>query len=147
MAGIVFFVTLMLAMGFYFFFLVKAIKNKKKESLKRVVILGGVILVLSLVFTAVLSTNVFAQENHSTSTTTAPNQDPLALGLKYVGAALAVGLAAIGAGIAVGPIGVSAISVIAEKPEMFGTSLIFIGLAEGIAIYGIAIAILVLFVL
>ncbi|MGB9621197.1 MAG: ATP synthase subunit C [Brevinematia bacterium] len=147
MAGIVFFVTLMLAMGFYFFFLVKAIKNKKKESLKRVVILGGVILVLSLVLTAVLSTNVFAQESHSTSTTTAPNQDPLALGLKYVGAALAVGLAAIGAGIAVGPIGVSAISVIAEKPEMFGTSLIFIGLAEGIAIYGIAIAILVLFVL
>lgn len=145
MMGIVFFGVLVLAMGIYFFLLVRSIKSKKKESLKRIIVFGGVVLVLALFFTAVLGTNVFAQETHSA--TTAPNQDPLALGLKYIGASLAVGLAAVGAGIAVGPIGVSAISVIAEKPEMLGTSLIFIGLAEGIAIYGVAIAILILFVL
>ncbi len=131
---------------FYFFILFRAIASRKKESVKRAVILGTLVLVLSFVVLGLFSTNVFAQETGSAEQQTQKG-DPIALGLKYVGAALAVGLAAIGAGIAVGPIGVSAISVIAEKPEMLGTSLIFIGLAEGIAIYGIAIAILIMFVI
>jgi V/A-type H+-transporting ATPase subunit K len=130
----------------YFFILFRAIASRKKESVKRAVILGTLVLVLSFVVLGLFSANVFAQETGSTEQQTQKG-DPIALGLKYVGAALAVGLAAIGAGIAVGPIGVSAISVIAEKPEMLGTSLIFIGLAEGIAIYGIAIAILIMFVI
>jgi V/A-type H+-transporting ATPase subunit K len=130
----------------YFFILFRAIASRKKESVKRAVILGTLVLVLSFVVLGLFSTNVFAQETSSAEQQT-QKDNPIALGLKYVGAALAVGLAAIGAGIAVGPIGVSAISVIAEKPEMLGTSLIFIGLAEGIAIYGIAIAILIMFVI
>jgi V/A-type H+/Na+-transporting ATPase subunit K len=129
----------------YFFILFRAIASRKKESVKRAVILGTLVLVLSFVVLGLFSTNVFAQA--SSAEQQIQKDDPIALGLKYVGAALAVGLAAIGAGIAVGPIGVSAISVIAEKPEMLGTSLIFIGLAEGIAIYGIAIAILIMFVI
>lgn len=145
MVGIILFGVVILAAGIYFYLLGRAIVSKRKESLKRVVILGSLILVLSIVLSFVVVGNAFAAEEGTTQVST--GQDPLALGLKYVGAALAVGLAAIGAGIAVGPIGVSAISVIAEKPEMFGISLIFIGLAEGIAIYGIAIAILIMFVI
>jgi V/A-type H+-transporting ATPase subunit K len=59
-------------------------------------------------------------------------------------AALSTGLASIGAGIAVSGTGAAAVGAIAEKPEAFGRSLIFVGLAEGIAIYGLIISFLVL---
>lgn len=61
-----------------------------------------------------------------------------------VGAALATGLSSLGAGIAVGKVGAAAIGALAEKPELFGRLLIFVGLAEGIAIYGLIVSILVL---
>ena len=35
-------------------------------------------------------------------------------------------------------------SVLAEKPEIFGRTLIYLGLAEGIAIYGLVMSILLL---
>jgi len=59
-------------------------------------------------------------------------------------AALATGFATIGAGIAVSSTGAAAIGAIAEKPESFGRALIFVGLAEGIAIYGLIISFLIL---
>lgn len=61
-----------------------------------------------------------------------------------LGAALATGLAALGAGFAVAKVGTAAIGALAEKPELFGRLLIFVGLAEGIAIYGLIVSILVL---
>lgn len=61
-----------------------------------------------------------------------------------LGAALSTGLAAIGAGIAVGIAGAAAIGGITEKPEILGRTLIFVGLAEGIAIYGLIISFLIL---
>ena len=59
-------------------------------------------------------------------------------------AAIATGLAAIGAGIAVGIAGAAAIGAIAEKPELLGRTLIFVGLAEGIVIYGLIISFIIL---
>ncbi|MCD6290905.1 MAG: ATPase [Anaerolineae bacterium] len=59
-------------------------------------------------------------------------------------AALATGLAVVGAGVAVGGTGGAAIGAIAEKPETLGRSLIFVGLAEGLAIYGLIISFMVL---
>jgi V/A-type H+-transporting ATPase subunit K len=59
-------------------------------------------------------------------------------------AALSAGLASIGAGIAVSSTGSAAIGTIAERPEAFGRALIFVGLAEGIAIYGLIIAFMIL---
>lgn len=59
-------------------------------------------------------------------------------------AALSTGLAALGAGYAVGNVGVAAIGLLAEKPELFGRAIIMVGLAEGIAIYGLIISILIL---
>ena len=61
-----------------------------------------------------------------------------------LGAALATGLACIGAGIAVGIAGAAAIGGITEKPEILGRTLIFVGLAEGIAIYGLIISFMIL---
>ncbi len=65
-------------------------------------------------------------------------------GWGYLGAALSAGLGCLGAGIAVAIVGSSALGVVGEKPEMLGSTLIFLGLAEGIAIYGLIIALLIL---
>ena len=62
----------------------------------------------------------------------------------FLAAALATGLSALGAGIAVSNVGSAAIGAMAEKPEILGRTLIVIGLAEGIAIYGLIVSILIL---
>lgn len=59
-------------------------------------------------------------------------------------AAASTALAALGAGFAVAKVGAAAIGALAEKPELFGRLLIFVGLAEGIAIYGLIVSILIL---
>ena len=69
---------------------------------------------------------------------------PGALNWGFLAAAIATGLSALGAGIAVAGVGSAAIGAIAEKPELLGRALIFVGLAEGIAIYGLIISILIL---
>jgi V/A-type H+-transporting ATPase subunit K len=65
-------------------------------------------------------------------------------GLGYLSAAIAVGASTLGAGIAVAVVGSAAMGAISEKPELAGRALIFIGLAEGIAIYGLIVAIMIL---
>ncbi len=61
-----------------------------------------------------------------------------------LGAAIAVGLATISAGIAVSNTGAAALGAMAERPETFGRALVFVGLAEGIGIYGLIVAVLIL---
>jgi V/A-type H+/Na+-transporting ATPase subunit K len=65
-------------------------------------------------------------------------------GWGYIGAGLAVGLACIGSGYAVSRIGSAGIGAVTEKPELMGKTLVFLGLAEGIAIYGLIIAVMIL---
>lgn len=59
-------------------------------------------------------------------------------------ASIATGVATLSAGIAVSNTGAAALGAIAEKPETFGRALVFVGLAEGIGIYGVIIAVLIL---
>lgn len=66
------------------------------------------------------------------------------MGLAIIGAGIPTALSTIGAGIAVGPIGAASLAAITEKPETLGRTLIYLGLAEGIAIYGLVISILLL---
>lgn len=74
--------------------------------------------------------------------TGAAGEISLGMGLAIIGAGLPTGLAAIGAAIAVGPIGAASLAAITEKPENLGRTLIYLGLAEGIAIYGLVMSIL-----
>jgi V/A-type H+-transporting ATPase subunit K len=62
----------------------------------------------------------------------------------FIGAGIAVAGSTIGAGIAVSYTGSAALAAIAEKPEMLGRSLVIVGLAEGIAIYGLIVAVLLI---
>jgi V/A-type H+-transporting ATPase subunit K len=68
----------------------------------------------------------------------------IGFGLSLIGIGIPTALATIGAGIAVGPVGAASLAVIAEKPEVFGRTLVYLGLAEGIAIYGLVATILML---
>jgi V/A-type H+-transporting ATPase subunit K len=70
--------------------------------------------------------------------------DPSVLQWGYVAAALATGIAALGAAYAVAVVGVAAVGALAEKPELFGRVIILVGLAEGIAIYGVIVSVLIL---
>lgn len=65
-------------------------------------------------------------------------------GMAYLAAALSTGLATIGAGIAVAVAGSAALGAISEDSSLLGKTLIFVGLAEGIAIYGLIISIMIL---
>jgi V/A-type H+-transporting ATPase subunit K len=71
---------------------------------------------------------------------TAKPVDPYA----SLGAAIATGVATLAAGIAVSNTGAAALGAIAERPETFGRALVFVGLSEGIGIYGLIIAVLIL---
>lgn len=64
-------------------------------------------------------------------------------GIALVGSGLAVGIAGIGGGIAVGPSASAAIGACSEDPKNLGKSIIFVALGEGIALYGLLIAILI----
>lgn len=59
-----------------------------------------------------------------------------------IGAAIAVAGSTIGAGIAVAYTGAAALAAMSERPEVFGRAMVVVGLAEGIAIYGLIIGII-----
>jgi len=63
-------------------------------------------------------------------------------GSALLGAAIAVAGSAIGAGIAVAYTGAAALAAMSERPELFGRAMVVVGLAEGIAIYGLIVAII-----
>ena len=65
-------------------------------------------------------------------------------GLRYLAAALSTGLATIGTGIAVSNAASSALGAISEDSSIMGKALIFVALAEGIAIYGLLISFMIL---
>jgi V/A-type H+-transporting ATPase subunit K len=62
----------------------------------------------------------------------------------FVAAALAVGIGCIGAGYAVAHVGAASVGAMSERPELSGRALIFVGLAEGIAIYGLIVSVMIL---
>ena len=65
-------------------------------------------------------------------------------GVGMIAAAIATGLACIGSGIAVAVVASSAVGAISEDPSLLGKTIILAGLAEGIAIYGLIISIMIL---
>ena len=64
--------------------------------------------------------------------------------IRYIAAALAVGIACIGGGIAVGHIGAAAMGAMSENAELSGKAMPFVGLAEGICLWGFLVGLLIL---
>ena len=61
-----------------------------------------------------------------------------------LGASIAVAGSSIGAAIAVAYTGAAALATMSERPELFGRAMVIVGLAEGIAIYGLIVAIILI---
>ena len=68
-----------------------------------------------------------------------------AAGMNYIAAAAATGLSCIGGGIAVGNAAPAAIGATSEDSKAFGKAIIFVALGEGVALYGLLVALLMLF--
>ncbi len=66
------------------------------------------------------------------------------VGSGLIAAGIAAGVSAIAAGIAVAYVGAAAVGAVSEKPEVFGRTIIFVALGEGIAVLGLVIAIMIL---
>lgn len=110
-------------------------KGRYKKSLGcNVVFFFGTFLIASIVLFA--SPAVAAE--------TAAEAMSVGKGLAYIGAALAVGLSGIGGGIAVASAASAALGAISEDGSILGKSLIFVGLAEGVALYGLIISFMIL---
>ncbi len=73
------------------------------------------------------------------------NAGPLAAtSAPYFAAALVMGLACMSAAYAVGKVGAAALGAAAEKPELLGKAIVFVGLGEGIAIFGLIISLMII---
>lgn len=103
--------------------------------------------VTAVLLLAALAMPAFAQEHATPSgetvvvekKTTADNTNMIVLS-----AAIVVSTGCLAAGYAVGRVGSAALGAASERPELLGRSLILVGLAEGIAIYGLIIGIMLL---
>ena len=67
-----------------------------------------------------------------------------AVGFGYLAAALSTGLSCVGGGIAVASAASAALGAISEDSSALGKSLIFVGLAEGVCLYGLIISFMIL---
>jgi V/A-type H+/Na+-transporting ATPase subunit K len=65
-------------------------------------------------------------------------------GSALIGAAIAVAGSSIGAAIAVAYTGAAALAAMSERPELFGRAMVIVGLAEGIAIYGLIVSVILI---
>jgi V/A-type H+-transporting ATPase subunit K len=81
---------------------------------------------------------------HAEEATTTGVAGTLAQGLGFIAAAIVTSASALGAGFAVASAAPAAIGAISENSENFGKAMIFVALAEGVAIYGLLISILII---
>ncbi|HET7487196.1 MAG TPA: ATP synthase subunit C [Acidimicrobiales bacterium] len=93
---------------------------------------GGALLVVAL--TAGPSAAASAAQSSSSS----------AAGSAFIGASIAVAGSSLGAALAVAYTGSAALASISERPELFGRAMVIVGLAEGIAIYGLIVAVILI---
>lgn len=130
-----------ISLGVYLLMFPELVKQKIPRWVKGSVVANLALFALGIVSILVGSVNeAMAVESAAVEI----KEISVGLGLALVGIGLPTGLAAIGAGLAVGSVGSASLAVIVEKPELFGRTLIYLGLAEGIAIYGLVVSILLL---
>jgi V/A-type H+-transporting ATPase subunit K len=118
---------------------VTGLRRSPKHGVRRLLWLNGIVVLGALGLMVALLTGLV--EPASAADAADSTTDPTAA---LFGAAIAIAGSSLGAGLAVAYVGAAAIAAISEKPEMFGRALVIVGLAEGIAIYGLVIAIMLM---
>lgn len=115
----------------------KGIKNFKTSMAINVISFFSVLIVGTIIM---FSGNVFAAEAAEAVESTATSAN----GMGYLAAALVTGMSTIGAGIAVSSAASAALGALSEDQSIMGKALIFVALAEGIALYGLLISFTIL---
>lgn len=108
-------------------------RYKKALALNALLFTGTLVAAAGLFFTG----NAMAAETASTAANSAA-------GFGYLAAALSTGMSCIGGGIAVSAAASAALGAISEDGSILGKSLIFVGLAEGVCLYGLIISFMIL---
>ncbi|WP_020659020.1 ATP synthase subunit C [Amycolatopsis benzoatilytica] len=117
------------------------VRRKGRAVLRWFLALDALLFVGALV---VLFLAVAAHPAGAASLAAAQSGSTPANGAALLGAAISVAGSSIGAAIAVAYTGAAALAAISERPELFGRAMVIVGLAEGIAIYGLIVAVLLL---
>lgn len=107
------------------------------------VVVNAALLVAGLVLLVMIVLAAFPAEAATVAQAT-PETAQQVNGTALIAAAISVAGSSIGAAIAVAYTGAAALAAMSERPEMFGRSMVIVGLAEGIAIYGLIIAIILI---
>jgi len=112
--------------------------RRRRLPVRAALLANAVLLVAALVAVLVVLSGGAAQAAPADATGTSGNWAAL------LGAAIAVAGSSIGAAIAVAYTGAAALAAMSERPELFGRAMVIVGLAEGIAIYGLIVAIILI---
>ncbi len=120
------------------------VRRRGRQGLTLVLAVNGVLLVGALALLVVAATAAPATAATAVATTAVPAATSSASGSALIGAAIAVAGSSIGAAIAVAYTGSAALAAMSERPELFGRAMVIVGLAEGIAIYGLIVSVILI---
>ena len=117
-----------------------ALRRRARSTIRVLGVVNGLLFVGG--FALLLVMLMSSAGSAATSAATAHGQ--AANGSALIGAAIAVAGSSLGAAIAVAYTGAAALAAISERPEIFGRAMVIVGLAEGIAIYGLIVAVILI---
>lgn len=125
------------------------LRRRRRAAMRVLVAVNGVVLVAALGLLVILAMHspdashavTDVQSVQATADGSGSGSDNWA---PLLGAAIAVAGSSIGAAFAVAYTGAAALAAMSERPELFGRAMVIVGLAEGIAIYGLIIAIILI---
>ncbi len=126
-------VAAVIAAGFF----MKGKRFKQSRALYSTILGVSSLIVFTGVILALFSAPAHAEE-------AAAAAGGMSAGLAFISAAAVTSIACTAAAYAVSTVGSAALGLIGEKPELLGATLIYLGLAEGIAIYGVIISLMIL---
>jgi len=123
-----------------------ALRRRGRPALRILLAVNGILLLGALVLVAMALTSgpSSAASTLPHAVAAATTASTSANGSALIGAAIAVAGSSLGAAIAVAYTGAAALAAISERPELFGRAMVIVGLAEGIAIYGLIVSIILI---
>jgi V/A-type H+-transporting ATPase subunit K len=118
-------------------------RREGRNALRLILALNGLLLVAGLIL-LVMALTADPSTASAVQGTAASSTDAGAGGSALIAAAISVAGSSIGAAIAVAYTGSAALAAMSERPELFGRAMVIVGLAEGIAIYGLIISVILI---
>ncbi|HEV7187337.1 MAG TPA: ATP synthase subunit C [Blastococcus sp.] len=114
-----------------------------RRALRLVLAVDGVLMIAALAVLVLVVTGHPAAADQGAAVAAATSTSATN-GSALIGASIAVAGSSIGAAIAVAYTGSAALAAMSERPELFGRAMVIVGLAEGIAIYGLIVAVILI---